>query len=116
MKTPANPWIRGALSVAGLVLLLFCCFMSFVAHGWANDNHGVWLTLLIALAGPLLTWKACRGSLISGAGIFVAVLIIVWIPPWVIAPLPAMLLITVVALFGVVGLLCLRGPKNETSS
>jgi hypothetical protein len=85
-------------------MLAFACFSTFVAHAWANDTRGAWVALILAIPGPILGWRAWRGSVGAGMAIIAILLSVLWMPPWVIIGFPGMFIGSAVAILGAVGL------------
>jgi hypothetical protein len=72
--------------------------MASVAHGWVQSRTGFWVCALLFLSGPVLAWKAWRGSSGSGICLIAFGLLALWFPPWALFSPMKMAVITVVAL------------------
>jgi|SRR6516165_6569393 hypothetical protein len=102
-----NPKMKSSLRcliiVAGIALLMFCCWLAFMAHACAGDSAantcGIWISLLLFFLSPFFGWKAWRGSKACGIILFAGILFIIWLPPWVIAGFPEMLVVSGAAVF-----------------
>lgn len=89
---------------AGIALSMFCSFLAFIAHAWVGDSHGPLVALVFFLMAPFFGWKAWRGSGLAGACLFMSPLVVIWMPPWVIANSGKMVGASVVAFVGMAGI------------
>jgi len=73
--------------------------MAAIAHGWVQSSTGgFWVCAFLFLSGPLLAWRAWRGSTWSGVNLFLFALIALWYPPWALFPPTQMAVASVVVL------------------
>ena len=112
MKASWQKKISRGLILLGVALLMFCCWLGFIAHAWVGDSVGTSVSGLLFLLAPLLAWKAWRGSVVAGASISAFTLLIIWLPPWVIAPRHEMIISSVIVIAGAVSFLRLSGKAK----
>ena len=88
--------IRIMLIIFGMASLMFWCFMAFIGHGWVQAPVNIALIdAALFIAAPLMGMFAWRGSKVASIMLYVAVVLVLWLPPWVIMPMSFMALITV---------------------
>ena len=70
--------------------------MAFIGHGWVQAPVNIALIdAALFFTAPLMGAFAWRGSMVASIMLYGAIVLVLWLPPWVIMPMPFMVLVTV---------------------